>query len=166
MKDVYLLFGSNLGDRLGHLNEAIERTSSACGHLLRRSKVYETAAWGKTDQPAFLNQVVKMETPQQANQLLFSLLKIEQQMGRIRREKYSERIIDIDILYYADEIIQTADLVVPHPRIAERRFVLVPMAELNNQWMDPVKKMSIQSLLEQCTDQLEVTIFGNEKQEN
>jgi 2-amino-4-hydroxy-6-hydroxymethyldihydropteridine diphosphokinase len=166
MKDVYLLFGSNLGDRLGHLNQAIEKAGSTCGHLSFKSKVYETAAWGKTDQPSFLNQVVKMETPQQANQLLVNLLKIEQEMGRIRREKYSERIIDIDILYFGDEIIQTADLVVPHPRIAERRFVLVPMAEINNQWIDPVKKLSIQSLLETCPDQLEVKIYSDGMQDN
>ena len=159
MKKAYLLLGSNLGDRLQYLKISKSIINDTCGVVLSSSSVYETAAWGKTDQPSFLNQVIAIETPLSPEELLESILEIETNLGRKRGSKYDSRTIDIDILYYQDEKINSDSLTIPHPKISERRFVLIPMAEIAPEMTDPAHGQKITQLLELCEDTLEVTLF-------
>lgn len=156
MKKAYLLIGGNIGDRLKYLKKAKTLISEQCGTIITTSSIYETAAWGKTDQAAFLNQVILLETYLKPASLLETILKIESSLDRKRTEKYDPRTIDIDILYYEGEKIETDQLTIPHPKISERRFVLTPLAEIEPELMDPVHKKTIQRLLDECQDTLEV----------
>lgn len=160
MNTVYLLTGGNVGNRLEYLAKAAEGLGRRCGRIGTVSAVYETAAWGKTDQPAFLNQVIQLHTAIAAPLLLEKILSIEHEIGRIRKEKYDPRTIDIDILLYGDQVIETPGLIVPHPRLAERRFVLVPLAEIAPELVHPVFGESIESLLSRCNDPLTVKKFS------
>src|ERR1700760_1254396 len=125
----YLLIGGNEGDRIGTMTAAREHIEAAAGPIRVASALYETAAWGKTDQPDFVNQALLVETPLDASSLLQTLLSVEVQLGRVRTEKYGARIIDIDILFFNDAIIRETGLVIPHPEIPNRRFVLAPLEE-------------------------------------
>ena len=156
---VYLLLGSNLGDRQAHLNTALKLIEEMAGTVLRNSSIYETAAWGKEDQAGFLNQALLVETTLQPEVLLDTLLNCEKYCGRLRKEKWDARTIDIDILYYDDIVFDTENLKIPHPLIQERRFVLVPMVEIASHLVHPILKMSQKQLLEKCEDQLEVKVF-------
>ncbi|HEY8388543.1 MAG TPA: 2-amino-4-hydroxy-6-hydroxymethyldihydropteridine diphosphokinase [Parasegetibacter sp.] len=156
MNRVFLLTGGNLGEKRSNLLKAADLIEKKVGEIIRRSSLYETEAWGKTDQPAFLNQVLEIETPVSAQAVLDSILSIEEEMGRFRQEKYGPRIIDIDILFYNDEQYRLPQLTVPHPRIQDRRFVLEPLAEIAPELAHPVLKLSIQELLDQCFDTLAV----------
>lgn len=156
MNQVYLLIGGNLGNREQNMAEARKEMEIQCGRILQSSSLYETAAWGQTDQPDFLNQVLLIETTLDAYILLDRLLAIEQAMGRYRMKKYGPRIIDLDILFYNDEIIESKHLQVPHPRMASRRFVLVPLAELAAEKIHPVTGKTITEILEACPDKLTV----------
>ena len=156
MNNVYLLTGGNVGNRLSHLQQAITNIEEYCGEIIRKSSVYETAAWGKTDQASFLNQAILLQTDLDAEALMTNILFIEEKMGRQRAEKYGSRIIDIDILFFNDEIISTDSLHIPHPEIQRRRFVLEPMDELAPALIHPVLKKSIHQLLLECSDPLEV----------
>ena len=160
MKEVYLLIGGNIGDRFFFLGEAQRLISQQCGQVTSSSAVYETAAWGKEDQPAFLNQVLVIQTAQGPVELMAAILVIEQQMGRLRRERNGERNIDIDILYYENEVLELPELTIPHPRIYMRKFALIPLLELNATKIDPVHNKTIQALLEACPDSLEVRQFS------
>ncbi|MEI9918285.1 MAG: 2-amino-4-hydroxy-6-hydroxymethyldihydropteridine diphosphokinase [Bacteroidota bacterium] len=148
---IYLLLGSNLGDRLDHLKEARERL----GGVVKSSHVYATAAWGNTEQPEFYNQVIEIKTDLLPGELLEKILRAEKEIGRIRAEKWGPRIIDIDILFYRDLIVKKPDLVIPHPEIQNRRFTLAPLAELTN-LTHPVLRKTISQLLEECNDPLQV----------
>lgn len=148
---IYLLLGSNLGDKKNNLKMACDGMSSI-GEITRRSSFYATAAWGNTAQDDFLNQAIELNTALPPHQLLEQLLAIETSLGRIRTEKWGPRTIDIDILFYRDEIINTATLRVPHPEIQNRRFALAPMNELAPGLLHPVLKRSIQDLLTHCPD--------------
>lgn len=159
MQEAYVLIGGNIGNRIQYLREAIARIGGTCGTVLQQSSVYETAAWGKQDQAAFLNQVIKMATPYSPADLLRKLLLIELEMGRVRKEKYGERTIDIDILYVGMQVVHTPDLTVPHPKLAERRFALVPMAEINAELIDPSTQKSIRHMLNNCSDTLDVQVY-------
>jgi 2-amino-4-hydroxy-6-hydroxymethyldihydropteridine diphosphokinase len=156
MSTVYLLIGGNLGDRKENLLTAIRLIEEQCGALTNSSSIYETEAWGKTDQPSFLNQALEISTSLNASQLMRKLLKIEKKMGRVRKEKMGPRIIDIDILLFETEIHNLSFLTIPHPEIQNRRFVLTPLAEINSELQHPVLKKSIAELLEECPDNLEV----------
>lgn len=156
MKKAYLLIGGNIGDRLYYINQANKQIRQHCGNILHVSAIYETAAWGNTDQSPFLNQVVIISTGLDPVTLLGTLLDIETSLGRKRIEKYDPRTIDIDILYYENEIIDIDSLTIPHPKISERRFVLTPLAEIAPELVDPVHKQTIQALLDLCLDTLEV----------
>ena len=160
MKEVYLLIGGNIGDRFFFLGEAQRLISRQCGQVTSSSAVYETAAWGKEDQPAFLNQVLVIQTALGPVELMAAILVIEQQMGRLRRERNGERNIDIDILYYENEVLELPELTIPHPRIYMRKFALIPLLELNATKIDPVHNKTIQALLEACPDSLEVRQFS------
>jgi 2-amino-4-hydroxy-6-hydroxymethyldihydropteridine diphosphokinase len=156
MDTAYLLIGGNLGDRKENLSKAVDLISEHCGTVIKTSSLYETAAWGMTEQPSFLNQVLKIATSRSAKQLIRKILKIEKMMGRVRKEKLGPRIIDIDILFYENEIHDLSFLKIPHPEIQNRRFVLVPLAEINPELQHPVLNKTIAELLEECPDNLEV----------
>lgn len=156
MNTVYLLLGSNMGDSLEQLETARKHISKKIGIIWRQSRLYQTAAWGKTDQPDFVNQVVIARTTYDAEKLIHVVLRIEEMMGRIRTEKNAPRLIDIDILYFNKAIITTDKLVVPHPAISERRFVLVPLNELSPRFKHPVLNKTNHQILLECTDALNV----------
>lgn len=156
MNDVYLLTGGNIGDRIMYLMQAEKIIEKHIGKVLKKSVVYETAAWGLTDQDPFLNQVLLVSAPLPAEKLLQTLLLIEQQLGRKRIEKMGPRTIDIDILFYNSKIISSPHLTVPHPQIAKRRFVLTPLNEIAPRFVHPVLKKTITELLDMCPDHLEV----------
>ena len=156
MNTAYLLIGGNLGNRKENFVKAISLIKEQCGAVTKSSSIYETEAWGKTDQPSFLNQALEIETALSARQLLRKILKIEKIMGRVRKEKLGPRIIDIDILFLENEIHDLHFLKIPHPEIQNRRFVLVPLAEINPGLAHPVLKKTIAQLLEECPDKLEV----------
>jgi 2-amino-4-hydroxy-6-hydroxymethyldihydropteridine diphosphokinase len=152
----YLLIGGNEGDRIGTMTTAREHIEAAAGPIRAASALYETAAWGKTDQPDFLNQALLVETPLDASTLLQTLLSVEARLGRVRKEKYGTRIIDIDILFFNDAIIRETGLVIPHPEMQNRRFVLAPLEEIAPDHVHPVLGLSVRELLINCTDPLAV----------
>lgn len=156
MNKAYLLTGGNMGDRAANLARARVLLESQCGNIVAASALYETEAWGKTDQPAFLNQALALETELKAPQLIRRILKVEKQMGRIREEKYGPRIIDIDILLFNDETYYYHFLRLPHPEMQNRRFALLPLAEIAPDVMHPVLHKSVRELLELCPDKLAV----------
>jgi len=156
MNKAYLLTGGNLGNRKSNLRQALDQISVCCGTIVGRSALYETAAWGKTDQPAFLNQALVIDTAFAPEQLLAELLRIEEEIGRVRKEKFGARVIDIDILLYGDHVMKSATLIIPHPQLAFRRFALTPLAEVAPQAVHPLSLKTIAQLLDDCTDELEV----------
>lgn len=153
---VFIALGSNMGDRLAFLHEAAAQIGEHAGKVVKMSSVYQTAAWGNTNQEAFLNQVIELSTKLDPLKLLSTLQTIELGLGRQRKEKWGPRTIDIDILFYGDQIISTCDLTVPHPGIAQRRFVLVPMTEIDDEFVDPTSKKTMRELLGENKDELEV----------
>jgi 2-amino-4-hydroxy-6-hydroxymethyldihydropteridine diphosphokinase len=159
MNDVYLSLGSNEGNRLLWLQKAIDLITLRCGDIIQQSPVYETAAWGKTDQPAFLNMVVHLQTDHIPEKVLEGILGIEKELGRQRDIKWGQRTLDIDILFFNNQIIDTENLKVPHPFLQERRFTLEPMAVIAPDLMHPVLMKTIRQLLLECPDQLEVTVY-------
>lgn len=153
----FVLLGSNQGNREQFLQQATELMIRHCGRLEKKSAVYETAAWGKEDQPSFLNQVVVLRTTFSPDVLMSTLLEIEQELGRIRTEKLGPRTIDLDLLFYDQLVHQSAIVTIPHPSIPLRRFVLIPLAELAPLKVHPVLKKTIRTLLKECADPLPVT---------
>ncbi len=153
--NAFLLLGSNLGDRTATLTRA-QHELETVGRIIDASSFYQTAAWGKTDQPDFINQAVHLHTLLPAETLLQVCLNIEKYLGRERIEKWGARTLDIDIIFYDNEIINTLTLQVPHPRMHLRRFVLAPMAEIAGAMIDPVSKKTVKQLLDECEDNLEV----------
>ncbi|MGZ8542252.1 MAG: 2-amino-4-hydroxy-6-hydroxymethyldihydropteridine diphosphokinase [Chitinophagaceae bacterium] len=156
MNKAYLLTGGNMGDRQKNLETAYERIEQECGNIVSASSIYETAAWGKKDQPPFLNQVLEIKTELTPRKLLKKILGIEKQVGRVRKEKYGPRILDIDILLFNDEIHNYNALKIPHPEMQNRRFVLVPLAEIAQRIIHPIFKKTIAELLAVCPDELAV----------
>ncbi|MDH5476214.1 MAG: 2-amino-4-hydroxy-6-hydroxymethyldihydropteridine diphosphokinase [Cyclobacteriaceae bacterium] len=156
IEGIYLLLGSNLGDKLSYLSQAIEKIEKTIGRVKNVSSVYETAAWGKEDQPTFYNQVIEIKSSLGYIEILKGILAIEQEIGRKRKEKWGARIIDIDLLYFGTEIFTNHELVLPHPEIQNRRFTLIPLCEIAQNFIHPVLKVTHQQLLEQCNDSLEV----------
>jgi 2-amino-4-hydroxy-6-hydroxymethyldihydropteridine diphosphokinase len=156
MSTAYLLIGGNMGNRKENLLQAVTLVNDQCGAVVKTSSIYETAAWGKTDQAAFFNQAIAISTSFSARQLLRKILKIEKQMGRIRKEKMGPRIIDIDILLFDNEIHDLRYLKIPHPEMHNRRFALTPLVEIEPDLVHPVLKKTIAQLLEECPDNLEV----------
>ncbi|MBC8155601.1 MAG: 2-amino-4-hydroxy-6-hydroxymethyldihydropteridine diphosphokinase [Bacteroidetes bacterium] len=150
--NLFLLLGANLGDRLAMLSRAQTLISERVGPISRQSAVYETAPWGVTDQPTYLNQVLNVETALTPEAVLTQTQAIEAQLGRIRLEKWGSRIIDIDVLYYDQLIWQTESLTLPHPLLHERRFTLVPLAEIAPDFVHPVFRKTTQQLLAQLAD--------------
>ncbi len=156
MNKLYLLLGSNMGNSYEQLAEAKKHLAKELGIVMRQSKLYQTAAWGKRNQPDFLNQVIVLQTKRDAATCMNYILEIEHKMGRIRTRKNAPRMIDIDILYFNKEILNLPHLTVPHPAIQDRRFVLIPLNELAPRFIHPVLNKSNHELLQDCPDQLDV----------
>ncbi|MFL5754513.1 MAG: 2-amino-4-hydroxy-6-hydroxymethyldihydropteridine diphosphokinase [Bacteroidia bacterium] len=153
MNEAYLCLGGNLGDKEENLKTAQNLVQQLAGEVKLESGIYETAAWGNTDQPDFLNKVIKIETKHSAAGLMNLLLEIEKRMGRMRDgEKWEARLIDIDILLFNNETIQDEHLSVPHPRLHLRKFVLMPLAEIAASLIHPVLKKTIGQLFAECED--------------
>lgn len=154
MNKAYLLIGGNMGDRLANLKMAKLAIQKEIGPILINSSIYETAAWGKEDQPAFFNQALIIETNLIANDLMMTLLAVEKNMGRIRQEHLGPRTIDLDIIFFNDQIIQTENVTIPHPQMQKRNFVLTPLKEIAPNFIHPILKKSITQLLTDCEDPL------------
>lgn len=149
---VFLLTGSNVGDSSALLNEAKLAIKKQVGEIEAASHLYKTAPWGNTNQQDFLNQVLAVNTNLSAYDVLKTILNIELSMGRIREEKWAPRTIDIDILFFNTEIIQQENLIVPHPLLHQRRFTLVPLAEIAPDYVHPTLHQTNTQLLQQCPD--------------
>ncbi|MBL0308542.1 MAG: 2-amino-4-hydroxy-6-hydroxymethyldihydropteridine diphosphokinase [Bacteroidetes bacterium] len=162
MATAYLLLGSNQGDRQSNIAKAISLIKEAGILVNQASALYQTAAWGKEDQPDFLNKAIQITTTLAPPDLLIELKRIEKQVGRKPTEKWGARVIDIDILFYEAQIIETTELVIPHPYIQERRFTLLPLAEIAPAFIHPVFHKSIEQLLKECPDSLEVKPFKDQ----
>jgi 2-amino-4-hydroxy-6-hydroxymethyldihydropteridine diphosphokinase len=160
MNAVFLALGTNLGNRSKNLIDAIAGIKEQIGKVLEISSVYETEPWGFKSESQFLNSVVKVETTLNPEAVLEAILKIELYLGRARGgNQYSSRIIDIDILFYEDQVIDTGDLKVPHPKLQIRKFVLIPLCEIEPGMVHPVFKITLASLLESCEDKSAVSLY-------
>lgn len=166
-KTVFLLLGGNLGDRKQTILEAKKYISLQIGKIELESSLYQTAAWGVENQPAFLNQVIQISTLLSAQEILLQIEEIEKKLGRKRYQKWYARTIDIDILYYENEILeeeennetQKKNLKVPHPFLHERRFTLIPLVEIAPNFVHPILQKTNSELLEECLDQLPVNSY-------
>lgn len=157
-RQIYLCIGGNLGEREANIEEAVDFIDFNFGEVIAVSSVYETEPWGMTDVPNFLNRVVLVESELSNEELLAEVEGLEEFYGRERSEgEYQSREMDIDILFIDSEIIETESLKVPHPRLAERRFVLEPLAEVAPDFIHPIMKKSVSEILKACTDQGKVT---------
>lgn len=154
MIDVYLLLGSNLGDRQLLLHMALRLIGAHVAPVAKASAIYETQSWGKTAEPDYLNQVIMVKTNLHAKEILRRVLAIEQEMGRTREEKWGSRTIDIDILLYGNAVINEPDLIIPHPHMHKRRFTLEPLNEIASKLIHPVFHQTIASLKNKLDDDL------------
>ncbi len=152
MNIVYLQLGSNIGDREQQLKNAIAKIKERLGNIINSSKVYESSPWRVDGQPNYLNQVIEIKTEMTANIVLAIALDIEDYLGRKRIEKWGERLIDIDIIFYNNEIIETAELCIPHKHMHERRFVLTPLNEIASNYLHPKYNKTVADLLLECND--------------
>jgi 2-amino-4-hydroxy-6-hydroxymethyldihydropteridine diphosphokinase len=153
---IYILLGTNLGNKKLNLSNAIAKLNVNRINSKRTSSLYKTAAWGNTNQDYFLNQVLEVDTNIDPLELLEICLRVEKEMGRIRNKKWESRVIDIDVLFYNDLILESNELTIPHKHLHQRLFTLQPLAELNPTLMHPVLNKTIAELLKNCEDHLPV----------
>ena len=156
MNGIYLLLGTNLGDKKKNMQQCLELIGEEMGTILQTSSIYKTAAWGVEDQDYFLNQVVKIASDLSPEQLLDKVHHIEKALGRVRKHKWHERVIDVDILYYHDQVINQKHLKIPHPHLHNRRFTVVPLCEIAPDEIHPKLHKTNIVLLEECSDALGV----------
>lgn len=156
MFHTYILLGSNLGDSKKYISDALVEIEKEIGIIQAKSSLYQTAAWGKNDQPDFINQVVHVITKLSPEALLQSILSIEIKLGRERIEKWGSRTIDIDILFIDNQVIKTENLVVPHPFLHLRKFTLLPLIEIIPEFIHPIFDKSVSQLLDELDDDLSV----------
>ena len=159
MNTFYLHLGSNKGNRTAFLTDAMKRISSMIGEIKEQSSIYQTEPWGKKDQDEFLNLAIKVDSNLEPEDVLSAIKNVEVSMGVEKREKWGPRIIDIDILYCNDVVMETENLVIPHPHIYERNFVLIPLMEIAGDFIDPVKDISIEEIFDLCKDESEVLLY-------
>ena len=162
-ENVFILLGSNLGDREMLVNQACKMIGERYGEIVDKSSLYESEPWGFQSEQWFLNQVVVMETALKPDELMSTLLSIEKELGRDRSVKYDgyvSRPIDLDILYFGDKIIETQMVTAPHPRLHQRRFTLLPLCEIAPDFVHPLLKMTNTQLLESCQDSGNVNIYN------
>ena len=159
MQVVYLLLGSNLGDRKALIKEASALLVKDVGKIIRTSAIYETAAWGVEGLPDYLNQVLEVETGLLPENILNKTQQIEEKLHRVRTNKWHSRTIDIDILFYGDSVINTHNLKIPHPEIQNRLFTLAPLDELIPTYIHPILRTTIHELRLHVNDDLPVKIY-------
>jgi 2-amino-4-hydroxy-6-hydroxymethyldihydropteridine diphosphokinase len=162
MNEAYLTLGGNIPDRMEYLKMAILALEKLEIVVEKKSNIYETEAWGEGSSGQYLNMAVKIKTQLSSGKLMKTLLAIEKKLGRIRQanNKNANRTIDIDILFYNHDIINTEDLIIPHPRLALRRFVLKPLLEINQNLMHPILNKNIVTLDLECQDESVVKIYA------
>lgn len=163
MNTVYLCLGGNIGDRESFMNSAISIIQKSVGEIIALSPMYETEAWGTENQQTYLNRCLCVYTPLSCIELIHVLLDIEKQLGRNRifSETYENRTMDIDILFFNHDTIHQNNLVIPHPRLHLRNFVLIPLRDIAPNYYHPVLKQTVSELLLTCKDELKVTAFVN-----
>tara|TARA_B100001287_G_scaffold88279_1_gene73938 strand:- start:559 stop:1044 length:486 start_codon:yes stop_codon:yes gene_type:complete len=152
MNIIYIQIGSNIGDRKSNIQKSMLQIETKLGKICRSSKIYESSPWGYTKQKDFLNSVIKVESDFSPFKTLEILQEIENNLGRVRKKKWDERIIDLDILFFNKQIINAVNLTIPHQYIQERNFVLVPLNEIAPSYKHPRYKKSISCLLNECKD--------------
>ena len=156
MNKVYLILGGNMGKRDEVMFHALRKIDRQLGKIVLQSGIFETAAWGYENQPAFYNCVVEITTEKSAREVLEKVLSIENQIGRVRSEaQWQERLIDIDILFFNDSVLEESDLKIPHPLLHKRKFTLVPLHEIAANLVHPILQKSIAELLADCDDKLD-----------
>ena len=155
----HLLIGSNLQDRKRLLCQAADLLNYKVGKVIETSSIYETSSWGIRNLPPFLNQVVLLDTELTPHELLEGIKEIEENLGRKQRKKWNSREIDIDILFYGDEIIHSEKLTIPHPLLQDRLFALVPLLEVSPNKMHPVLGLSVKDMIVHCKDFEKVTLL-------
>ncbi len=156
MKKIFLSLSSNLGDKKANIENACVLLEKNDIKIIKKSALYETEPWGEEEQPWFLNQVVEVATILHPQDLLEKTQDIEKELGRKKRKKWTEREIDIDILFYGKEILHKENLTIPHPFIEDRKFILVPLNEIASDFIHPILKKSMKELLHECNDLLQV----------
>jgi 2-amino-4-hydroxy-6-hydroxymethyldihydropteridine diphosphokinase len=163
MEEAILLLGGNLGNRELALAQAMEKIEERVGEIIAHSSIYESEPWGFEDKNQFLNQAIKVSTELSPHQLLDKLLEIEQSLGRVRTGKLSARTIDLDILFYGSKEINSETLSIPHPRISERLFTLLPLAEITEYSNLPVLNKTAEELIKICPDKSSIRIWNYKK---
>ena len=148
-----------MGDRVAIMLAAAVCIGERMGQVTRASALYETAPWGGIEQPAFLNQVLEVNTALGPEEVLRLALELEHEAGRVRYERWGARHLDVDILYFGQKIMDTARLTIPHPRLHKRRFTMIPLTEISPKFMHPVLEKTNIELLKMCVDKEEVTPF-------
>ena len=148
-----------MGDRISYINNSMQQIEDKLGEISNSSKIYESSPWGNINQGNFLNSVIKVESDLDAFKTLKILQEIEENLGRKRIQKWGERCIDLDILFFNNHIIDSKNLTVPHPYIQDRNFVLIPLNEIASSFYHPTQKKDIFALLNECTDKEEVSIY-------
>ena len=164
MNKVILSLGSNLGDRLGNLSKAIDLIGQRIGNILKKSSIYETEPWGFNTPNLFLNQVIIIRTSQSPTNILREIKIIEKDIGRKKRTtEYTSRVVDIDILLFNDLVLEATDLIIPHPHLHKRNFVLVPLNEISPELIHPIYKIAISQLILNCLDKSYLSIYQKSK---
>ena len=152
MNTIFLQLGSNMGDRNAYLQKARKLITEKIGMIKKRSRIYESVPWGIENQNNYLNQVLELKSKFTADEVLQKILDIENKIGRIRNEKWGERIIDIDILFYNDLIIEKKGLCIPHIHLHNRKFVLTPLHEISPDYVHPKYRKKVSELMQECKD--------------
>ena len=162
MIDVYLLLGSNENERLESLQKAKKLIESRCGKMIKQSQIYETEAWGVKEQHSFLNQAIAIETSLEPLELLQTLKQIEKETGRVETIKWGPRVIDIDILFYGNRVVETKELKIPHPYLHQRKFTLAPLNEIAAEFVHPLFNKSVNELFQECGDASSVNTLNSQ----